>query len=88
MKVYLANQTGSVTGLMDRALRWLPAMMSDDPYNSLVQISDSEKDHGPLATQAEGYILDLKDPCSTVSNTSTTLFRAVLTVRFRSLPRR
>ena len=46
---------------MDRALRWLPAMMSDDPYNSLVQIADSEKDHGPLATQAEGYILDLKD---------------------------
>lgn len=60
-KVYLANQTGSVTGLMDRALRWLPAMMSDDPYNSLVQIADAEKDNGPLATQTEGYILDLKD---------------------------
>lgn len=60
-KVYLGNQTGSVTGIMDNAMRWLPRMMADDPYTSMVLLDQAHKDNGPLAGQTDGYWFDLKD---------------------------
>jgi len=60
-KVYYGNQTGSVTGLLDNAMRWLPAMMRDDPYTSMVRIDTASKDNGPLDGQAEGYWFDMRD---------------------------
>jgi len=60
-KVYLGNQTGSVTGIMDNAMRWLPRMMADDPYTSMVLLDQANKDNGPLTGQADGYWFDLKD---------------------------
>jgi len=60
-KVYLGNQTGSVTGIMDNAMRWLPRMMADDPYTSMVLLDQANKDNGPLTGQTDGYWFDLKD---------------------------
>lgn len=60
-KVYLGNQTGSVTGIMDNAMRWLPRMMADDPYTSMVLLDGAHKDNGPLTGQTDGYWFDLKD---------------------------
>jgi len=60
-KVYLGNQTGSVTGIMDNAMRWLPRMMADDPYTSMVLLDQANKDKGPLTGQTDGYWFDLKD---------------------------
>lgn len=60
-KVFLSQQTGSVTGLMNNALRWLPAMMKDDPYTSMVHIDDDNMANGPLTGRTDGYWFDLKD---------------------------
>ena len=60
-KVYLGNQTGSVTGIMDNAMRWLPRMMADDPYTSMVLLDQANKENGPLTGQTDGYWFDLKD---------------------------
>jgi len=57
-KVYLSQQTGSVTGLMDTAAEWLPAIFRDDPYSSLIEVAAA---NGPLIGQTEGYVFDLKD---------------------------
>nr|QJB20703.1 MAG: major capsid protein [Microvirus sp.] len=60
-KVYLGNQTGSVTGIMDNAMRWLPRMMADDPYTSMVLLDQANKEKGPLTGLTDGYWFDLKD---------------------------
>lgn len=57
-KIYLSKQTGSVTGLMDTAMEWLPAIFRDDAYSSLVQVA---AENGPLIDQTDGYVFDLKD---------------------------
>lgn len=57
-KVYLSNQKGSVTGLMHNAIRWLPALMADDPYTSLVEIAGA---NGPVQNNSEGYVFDIRD---------------------------
>lgn len=58
-KVFLANQAGSVTGLMDNVYRWLPAIMENDPETSFLHIANVA--NGPLANQTDGYWFDLKD---------------------------
>lgn len=60
-KVYLGNQTGSVTGIMDNAMRWLPRMMADDPYTSMVLLEQANREKGPLTGLTDGYWFDLKD---------------------------
>ena len=57
-KVYLSNQTGSLTGIMDTAAEWLPAIFRDDPYSSLIQVAAAQ---GPLTGQTKGYVFDLRD---------------------------
>ena len=46
---------------MNNALRWLPAVMKDDPYTSMVHIDDANKANGPLSGRTDGYWFDLKD---------------------------
>lgn len=58
-KVYLSNQSGSVTGLMDNVYRWLPAIMENDPETSFLHVADPA--NGPLRNQGDGYWFDLKD---------------------------
>lgn len=60
-KVYLKNVDGSAADVMNGALSWLPALMKDDPYTSLMTLA---ADAGPLqtiVTDAEGYVFDVKD---------------------------
>jgi len=57
-KIYMSNMKGHATQLMDRAVRWLPAMMRDDPYTSLAKITAGT---GPLSANSDDYWVDLKD---------------------------
>lgn len=57
-KVYLGSQKGSAAGLMDNAFRWLPAIMRDEVYTSLVQIAAGS---GPIAASSAGHWIDMRD---------------------------
>lgn len=59
-KVYLRNQSGSVSDVLDNALRWLPAIMSDDPWTSVTHFAETAPPFD-IASDAQGYWLDLKD---------------------------
>ena len=62
-KVYVAKQSGSGVGLLDRATAWLPALLADDPFVGWRSVAKAA--HGPIAantiTDADGYWLDVKD---------------------------
>lgn len=58
-KVYLDNQQSTLSGELDRAIRWLPAILNDDPYNSIVQFPTGST--GPIAGATDQYLVDLKD---------------------------
>lgn len=58
-KVYLSNKKGSPAGLLRNAFAWLPAIMRDDPYTSMIHVADAN--NGPLQNQAGGYWFDMKD---------------------------
>lgn len=57
-KVYLANQTSTLTGVMRDALAWLPAILNDDPHTSIRQHPAASE---PVGGAAAGYYYDLKD---------------------------
>lgn len=61
-KVYLSNQTANGSVSLDTAMRWLPAVMRDNPETSLVEFATTE---GPLgkasAGLTNGYWLDVRD---------------------------
>lgn len=61
-KVYLSNQTANGSVALDRAMRWLPAILQDDPTTSLAEFTTSQ---GPLGKSSggltNGYWLDLRD---------------------------
>lgn len=59
-KLYLSNVHGTLSGAMDNALAWLPAIMSDQPETSLRQFATGT---GPLPglTDAGGYWVDIRD---------------------------
>lgn len=57
-KIYLANVDGSLSGIMDTAMEWLPAIMRDDPHSSLIKLQANQ---GPLTGQTKAYALDLRD---------------------------
>lgn len=57
-KVYLGSQKGSAAGLMDTAFRWLPAIMRDEVYTSLVDIAAGA---GPVPSGAVGHWVDIRD---------------------------
>lgn len=57
-KVYLSNIEGSLTGVMDTLMEWLPAVMRDDPTSSMISLAPAQ---GPLSGMAGNYALDLRD---------------------------
>lgn len=57
-KVFRANIKGSVAGIMDTAFEWLPALLMDDPENSLVRVASNA---GPLGNTGQDYTFDLRD---------------------------
>jgi len=56
-KVYLGNQAGAVSGFLNNAYSWLPALLQDDPYTSLRKFTAN---NGPLAVPTD-YWVDLRD---------------------------
>ena len=57
-KIYLGNVHGTMTGIMDSAMEWLPAIMRNDPHSSLIRLDPAQ---GPLNGQAKAYAFDLRD---------------------------
>lgn len=57
-KVYFANQTSALAGVMNNVRTWIPAVLQHDPYASFRQIGASE---GPIASLAAAWVFDLKD---------------------------
>lgn len=70
-KVYLGNVVGNAASFMDTIRSWLPAVMNNDPYTSLMRFADGE---GPMltgladtapalsdATPTQAYWLDMRD---------------------------
>lgn len=57
-KIFLQNQKGSVTGIMDSLMEWLPAVLRDDPTSSMIEVAPNA---GPLSGQTENYAFDLRD---------------------------
>lgn len=59
-KIYLGNQKGAGVGLMGTAYSWLPAVLNNYGYSSLLENLDSATD-GILQGGDEDYWLDMKD---------------------------
>lgn len=59
-KVYLRNQDGSVSDMLQDAMGWLPAIMRDDPWSSVRKRTDTQMPYS-VVTDANGYWLDIKD---------------------------
>lgn len=57
-KVFRAGIKGSVTGIMDTAFEWLPALLMDDPETSMVRVASA---NGPLVAPGQDYTFDLRD---------------------------
>ena len=57
-KVFLKNQSGTITGTMDTLMEWLPAVLRDDPSSSLMEYGSAA---GPLSGLGAGYMIDLRD---------------------------
>lgn len=61
-KVYFSNQTGHAAAMLDRVMRWLPAVMSDDPSSSLAEFTSAQGPYGKSAGGfTNGYWLDVRD---------------------------
>lgn len=57
-KVYLSQQKGSATNLMQGAMSWLPAIMRDEPQTSLKKVTAGS---GPLPNNTDDYWVDVRD---------------------------
>lgn len=57
-KVFRAGIKGSVSGIMDTALEWLPAVLMDDPETSLTRVASGA---GPLGAIGQDYTFDMRD---------------------------
>lgn len=58
LKIYLGNQSAAAVQLLDHIQTWLPAVLRDDPYTSLVHVPDGT---GPVGTDPTGYYVDIRD---------------------------
>lgn len=61
-KIYLGNQTAHAGSMLDRVLRWLPAVMADDPSTSLAEFTTTQGPFGKaVGGFTNGYWLDVRD---------------------------
>jgi len=61
-KIYLGNQTAHAASMLDRVMRWLPAIMADDPSSSLAEFTSAQGPFGKSAAGfTNGYWLDVRD---------------------------
>lgn len=57
-KVYYSKQSGSISSVMNDAISWLPAILSNDPYTSVKPFAAGAD---PLPAATDGYWIDIKD---------------------------
>jgi hypothetical protein len=57
-KIFRSGIKGSLTGIMDTAYEWLPAVLMDDPDTSLITLTSGA---GPLNAPAQDYTFDIRD---------------------------
>jgi len=58
-KVYFGNQEGTISGLLDHTLMWLPAILQDNYERAYKLVDDAA---GPLKTiMTEDYWIDMRD---------------------------
>lgn len=61
-KVYMGNQKGSASAMLNNAFSFLPALMSEYPYTSLREFQTSTGANGPLGNVPSGaYWVDVRD---------------------------
>lgn len=61
-KIYLGNQKGSASRILDDWMSWMPALMRDQPHTSVKKLLDGTGPGGPLTGQdADGYWVDARD---------------------------
>lgn len=62
-KIYMGNQAGNASTMMDTALSWMPRMLADQPHASLREFAGGAQPGatGPLKNQTAGYWVDLRD---------------------------
>lgn len=62
-KVYLANLKAPLVNYMDNAYRWLPAILMDQPYTSLIEFAaaNGANPSGGVVNAADGWWVDLRD---------------------------
>lgn len=61
-KIYLSNQTSAAIASLDRAFRWLPAIMQGDPALSLAEFLPTDGPFGKATGGlTENYWLDMRD---------------------------
>ena len=62
-KVYLGKQTGAVANMLNTAYSWLPAILQNDPFTSLVKFDNDDMAalRGPIEDMPADYWLDVRD---------------------------
>lgn len=61
-KLYLRDQNSAMVNFLNTGQSWLPALLQEDPFTSLVQFTGGASGVGPLgSTEADNYWVDLAD---------------------------
>lgn len=61
-KVFLGNQTGSASAIMNGPLQWMPRLLADQPHTTVKEfVGGASSPTGPLRNQTAGYWLDVRD---------------------------
>ncbi len=61
-KIFLGNQKGSASSMMDGALNWMPRILADQPHVTVREfVGGTASPTGPLRGQTAGYWLDTRD---------------------------
>lgn len=60
-KVYWGNQKNTASGMLDDPFAWLPALMRDDPFTSLVEYDHNEGPLEGVMNAADDHWIDRRD---------------------------
>lgn len=60
-KVFFGNQIAHATSMLDDAYGWLPAIMADNPFTSLIEYDHNEGPISGVFNSADDYWVDRKD---------------------------
>lgn len=60
-KVYYGNQIRTAVSMLDDAYGWLPAILANDPYTSLIEYDHNEGPISGIPNSADDYWVDRRD---------------------------